>query len=135
VAWQCYQQLRSIYHRSATPVGERWATVVWGGVTLYGIIGWMLRELADLVAFADYEPWWKAGRQWLTGFEEEPCRICQQSHAPKNSTNSIRIISLHNAATADSIFTHSCHAVGSFEMWINSSERITIGGRHAWSSA
>jgi NADH dehydrogenase len=62
------------------PVGERWATVVWGGVTLDGIIGWMLRELADLVAFADYEPWWKAGRQWLTGFEEEePCRICQQA--------------------------------------------------------
>ena len=31
-----------------------------GRVTLYGIIGWVLRELADLVAFADYEPWWKA---------------------------------------------------------------------------
>jgi NADH dehydrogenase len=62
------------------PVGEHWATVVWGGVTLYGAIGWVLRELADLVAFADYEPWWKAGRQWLTGFEEEePCRICQQA--------------------------------------------------------
>jgi NADH dehydrogenase FAD-containing subunit len=62
------------------PVGERWATVAWGRVMLYGIIGWVLRELADLVAFADYEPWWKAGRQWLIGFEEEePCRICQQA--------------------------------------------------------
>jgi hypothetical protein len=47
---------------------------------LSGIIGWVLRELADLVAFADYEPWWKAGRQWLISFEEEePCRICQQA--------------------------------------------------------
>jgi NADH dehydrogenase len=65
------------------PVGERWATVVWGGVRLYGAIGWVLRELADLVAFADYEPWWKAGRQWLTGFEEEePCRICQEARHP-----------------------------------------------------
>ena len=62
------------------PVGERWATVAWGKVTLSGIIGWMLRELADLVAFTNYEPWWKAGRQWLIGFEEEePCRICRQA--------------------------------------------------------
>jgi NADH:ubiquinone reductase (H+-translocating) len=62
------------------PDGERWATVAWGRVTLSGIIGWLLRELADLVAFTDYEPWWKAGRQWLIGFEEEePCRICQQA--------------------------------------------------------
>jgi NADH dehydrogenase len=62
------------------PVGERWATVVWGRVRLSGITGWVLRELADLVAFTDYEPWWKAGRQWLVGFEEEePCRICQQA--------------------------------------------------------
>lgn len=62
------------------PVGEHWATVVWGRVRLSGITGWVLRELADLVAFTDYEPWWKAGRQWLVGFEEEePCRICQQA--------------------------------------------------------
>jgi NADH dehydrogenase FAD-containing subunit len=62
------------------PVGERWATVVWGKVTLSGIIGWVLRELADLVAITDYEPWWKAGRQWRVGLEEEEsCRICQQA--------------------------------------------------------
>jgi NADH dehydrogenase FAD-containing subunit len=62
------------------PVGERRATVTWGRVTLSGIIGWVLRELADLVAITDYEPWWKAGRQWLVGLEEEePCRICQQA--------------------------------------------------------
>lgn len=62
------------------PVGERWATVVWGRVRLSGITGWVLHELADLVAFTDYEPWWKAGRQWLVGFEEEEfCHVCQQA--------------------------------------------------------
>lgn len=63
------------------PVGERWATVLWGKVKLHGIVGGALRELADLVAFADYEPWWKAGKQWLTGMfeEEESCKICHKA--------------------------------------------------------
>jgi NADH dehydrogenase len=60
------------------PCGDRWAAVIWGKLRLYGWIGWILRELADLVAFADYEPWWKAGKQWLTGLqEEETCKVCQ----------------------------------------------------------
>jgi NADH dehydrogenase len=62
------------------PVGGRWATVLWDKVKLYGMAGWALRELADLIAFADYEPWWKAGKQWLNGFEEEEaCTICQKA--------------------------------------------------------
>lgn len=63
------------------PVGERWATVLWGNVKLYGLVGYALRELADLVGFADYEPWWKAGRRWLTGLfeEEESCKVCQKA--------------------------------------------------------
>jgi NADH dehydrogenase len=63
------------------PAGERWAAVLWDKVKLYGVVGWALRELADLVAFADYEPWWKAGKQWLTGLfeEEEACPVCQKS--------------------------------------------------------
>lgn len=60
------------------PVGEHWASVQWGKIRLYGKLGWALRESADLAAFADYEPWWKAGRQWLSGFEtEESCAICR----------------------------------------------------------
>ncbi len=59
------------------PVGERWVAVLWGKTRLYGWLGWILREAADLVAFADYEPWWKAGKQWLTGFDyEESCKVC-----------------------------------------------------------
>ncbi|HSH55532.1 MAG TPA: NAD(P)/FAD-dependent oxidoreductase [Candidatus Limnocylindrales bacterium] len=59
------------------PVGERWAAVMWGSVRIYGILGWGLREAADYIAFNDYEPWWKAHKQWLTGFgHEEECDVC-----------------------------------------------------------
>ncbi len=62
------------------PVGERWAAVMWGSLRIYGTLGWALRESADLVAFGDYQPWWRAGRQWLTGFgEEEVCDVCVAS--------------------------------------------------------
>ncbi|HEX8182225.1 MAG TPA: FAD-dependent oxidoreductase [Candidatus Saccharimonadales bacterium] len=62
------------------PVGEQWAAVVWGKIRLYGRLGWVLREFADLIAFADYLPWWKAGRQWLTSFEaEEACTVCRHA--------------------------------------------------------
>jgi NADH dehydrogenase len=61
------------------PVGEWWAAVLWGKVQIYGFPGWVLRTLADLVAFKDYQPWWKAGRQWLTEFEtEEECLTCRE---------------------------------------------------------
>lgn len=60
------------------PVGNRWAAVLWGKKQLYGITGWILRLLADLVGFKDYTPWWKAGKQWLTEFDsEEDCPTCK----------------------------------------------------------
>ena len=63
------------------PVGERWATVVLGRVTLSGIIGWVLRELADLVAFTDYEHggkldasgWSASKRKNPAGSVNNPC--------------------------------------------------------------
>jgi NADH dehydrogenase len=59
------------------PVGERWAAVLWGKRQIYGVAGWALRLAADLVAFKDYEPWWRAGRQWLTEFETDAdCPTC-----------------------------------------------------------
>lgn len=61
------------------PAGTGWAAVLWGKKQFYGLIGWILRNLADLRAFADYTPWWKAGRQWLTTLEaEEDCTICAE---------------------------------------------------------
>lgn len=62
------------------PVGERWAAVMWGHNRFYGWLGWALRNAADFIAFNDYEPWWKASRQWLTEFEsEESCPTCLTS--------------------------------------------------------
>jgi NADH dehydrogenase FAD-containing subunit len=62
------------------PVGEKWAVVIRGKLRIYGWLGWVLRELADLIAFHDYAPWPKAARQWLNGFEsEENCLVCTTS--------------------------------------------------------
>jgi NADH dehydrogenase FAD-containing subunit len=59
------------------PIGERWAAVIWGKTRIYGLLGWVLRELGDLVGFHDYEPWPKATGQWLTEFgTEESCPVC-----------------------------------------------------------
>lgn len=75
-AMQPYTPKRPIY---VIPVGENWAAVLWGKVQIYGLLGWLLRLAADLVAFKDYQPWWRAGQQWLTEFQEdEDCLTCVQ---------------------------------------------------------
>ncbi len=72
-----FQSYRPKQPITVIPAGPKWAAVNWGQVRLYGWIGWVLREAADFIAFRDYEPWWKAGRQWLTEFgEEETCAVC-----------------------------------------------------------
>jgi NADH dehydrogenase len=59
------------------PAGPKWAAVVWGNVRLYGWVGWMLREAADLIGFHDLEPWKYATQQWLTEFErQDDCLVC-----------------------------------------------------------
>lgn len=59
------------------PVGPGWAAVLWRNTQLYGWIGWMLREAADLVGFHDLEPWWRAAEQWTTEIGgEEDCLMC-----------------------------------------------------------
>lgn len=65
------------------PAGLGWAAVLWGKIQLYGWTGWILRTLADLRAYMDYEPWWRAGRQWLTEFKtEEDCPTCAEHRIP-----------------------------------------------------
>lgn len=62
---------------SAIPVGKRWAAASKGRFRAYGLLGWALRESADVVGFLDYQPLQEASQQWLTGFgEEETCRVC-----------------------------------------------------------
>ena len=62
------------------PVGEGWAAVISGNLRIYGWLGWVLRHLADIWAFHDFEPWTQAGKQWATYFgEEENCPICRKA--------------------------------------------------------
>ena len=63
------------------PAGKNWAAVNWGGLRLYGRLGWFLREAGDLVGFHDaMASWPKAGMQWLTEFRsDETCPICLAS--------------------------------------------------------
>lgn len=72
-----YKPKKPIY---VLPAGPQWAAVLWGRIQLFGWIGWVLRSLADLVAFHDLEPWWRATEQWMTEFgTQEDCPYC----APK----------------------------------------------------
>lgn len=59
------------------PAGPRWAAVQWGPVRLYGFLGYVLRSLADLIAYHDYEPWWKATKRWAAMDDREKrCPYC-----------------------------------------------------------
>lgn len=69
-----YKAKKPIY---VTPVGSRWAAVLWGKVHLYGWIGSFLRSSADLAGYHDYEPWWQASKNWVAEHEDEAvCRTC-----------------------------------------------------------
>lgn len=69
-----YKAKRPIY---VLPAGPYWAAVLWGPVRIYGLLGWVLRRLADLVAYHDYEPWHLATKRWMMDAdEEESCPYC-----------------------------------------------------------
>jgi NADH dehydrogenase len=56
---------------SVIPVGPNWASVQWGKRHFSGFTGWILRSLADLIAFHDLQAWPKAGEQWMQSLSEE----------------------------------------------------------------
>ncbi len=59
------------------PAGPNWAAFIWGGLRMYGWLGWTLRTLADLVGFHDVEPWPNATKQWLSEFStQDDCIVC-----------------------------------------------------------
>ncbi len=69
-----YRPKRPIY---VYPAGEHWSAVLWGGIRIYGWLGWALREAADWVGYHDVEPWWKASELFLAEAEtEESCPVC-----------------------------------------------------------
>jgi NADH dehydrogenase len=62
---------------SVIPVGPRWAAVQWGKVSFHGLAGYLLRSVADLKGFHDFEPWPKAVEQYLSEYvNTEDCKIC-----------------------------------------------------------
>jgi NADH dehydrogenase len=61
----------SIEPISVIPVGPHWASVQWGKQHFSGLIGWVLRSLADLIAFHDLQSWPKAGQQWMHSMSDE----------------------------------------------------------------
>jgi NADH dehydrogenase len=59
------------------PAGPRWAAVLWGKVRIYGWLGYMIREAADLIGFHDLEPWPAATKQFMTEFDmQDDCEVC-----------------------------------------------------------
>jgi NADH dehydrogenase len=64
--------------------GNKWAAVVWGKLRIYGWLGWLLREAADIIGFHDIEPWNVAAKQWLTEFgPQEDCIVCSIADSSK----------------------------------------------------
>jgi NADH dehydrogenase len=77
IAGKDQKSYKAVKPITVIPAGPHWAAVNWGNLRIYGWLGWILRESADLIAFHDYEPWWRAGKQWLTEFEvQEDCPVC-----------------------------------------------------------
>lgn len=59
------------------PAGPRWALVIWGKLRIYGKLGYLVREAADLVGFHHLEPWDKAAKQFMTEFStQDNCPVC-----------------------------------------------------------
>ncbi|MBP9852953.1 MAG: Pyr redox 2 protein [Patescibacteria group bacterium] len=60
-----------------TPVGPRWASVLWGKKHFSGIAGYWLRGLADLRGFLDIHDPLDAAEQWSREFDREDlCPVC-----------------------------------------------------------
>ncbi|HZM63564.1 MAG TPA: FAD-dependent oxidoreductase [Candidatus Saccharimonadales bacterium] len=53
------------------PVGPHWAAVEWGTHCFTGFFGWILRMIADFVAFKDLTTVLRASKQWLLTMRDE----------------------------------------------------------------
>lgn len=62
---------------SVVPVGKNWAVAEYKTLHIYGLIGSILRRVADLIGYADMESWPQALRLWLQDSRrEDGCPIC-----------------------------------------------------------
>lgn len=65
---------------SVIPVGSNWAAAKVGPFTFYGYAGWLIRRLADLIAYRDIESTSRALRVWLgETTHEDDCATCLQN--------------------------------------------------------
>lgn len=72
-----YRAKKPIY---VLPAGPNWAVVVWGKLKFYGRLGWALRRAADLIAYNDYEPWFRASKHWVAEYKNEDlCPHCDKA--------------------------------------------------------
>lgn len=75
-AKEAYQPKIPVY---AIPAGPYWAAVLWGKVSVYGYVGWVLRRLADLRLYLTFLSPIKALDAWKAGFlVEESCPVCKR---------------------------------------------------------
>lgn len=65
------------------PVGRHWASVEWGKQCFNGFFGWILRVLADFVAFKDLTTFIRASRQWLILLSDEDMNCPDCAPRPK----------------------------------------------------
>lgn len=72
---------------SVIPVGENWAVAEWKGHAVYGLLGFILRRLGDLVGYADIERWPQAIKVWLQDSKvEDGCPVCGGAKITSNVT-------------------------------------------------
>lgn len=68
---------------TVVPAGKRWAIFQYKNIVFGGLLGAILRSLADLVAYNDIVGWRKAFELWLRSDErEELCSICSTALEP-----------------------------------------------------
>jgi NADH dehydrogenase len=81
-----YKAKKPIY---VLPAGPEWAAVLWSNMRMYGKLGWMLRRVADLVAYRDYEPWQLALEHFMAeNIREESCLVCADNLLKNNYLSS-----------------------------------------------
>lgn len=63
-----------------TPVGPKWASVLWKELHLHGRLGWWLRKSADLKAFSEVLPVKNAVVQWTAESDKQHlCPVCAEA--------------------------------------------------------
>ncbi len=76
-------QLRTPIYRplvpaTVIPVGKSWAIFQYRGFVISGLLGGLIRIMADLTAYHDIAGWFNGTRYWLkSGNKEERCQICK----------------------------------------------------------